>query len=171
MLEELEARIDIMDTLTPDTALAFHKKTLNQSKAMLYCTQCTSRSENRMLLAFVCEKLGTLCERIVTRHIYQMRQEHRETSKRQKSPTAHRSEAHRDGNQHKAHLGNYEVDLSHELDCLIRFLILLQLRDLKALLAKMKVVAMNGAHRSVLFAAERKIDNVAGKLHQSEIRT
>ena len=171
MLEELEVKIDIIDTLAPDTALAFHKKILSQSKAMLCCTQCTSRSENRMLLAFVCKKLGTLCERIVTRHIYPMRQEHRETPKQQKDPTAQESEAFSNGNQHEAYLGNYEIDLPYELDCLIRVLIVLQLRGLKALLAKMNVVATNGAYRSVLFAAERKIDNVAVKLHQCGIRS
>ena len=178
MLEELEVKIDIIDTLSPDAALAFHKNILRQSKVIFGCAQCSSRSENKMLLAFVCEKLGTLCERIVMGHIYQKKRQQQQQQQQQQQrnfSTAQfqpeSSQCNHNVTQHGApsYLGYYAIDLPHELDCLIRVLITLQLRDLKALLTKMKVVATSGAPalRSMLLAAERKVDNVAMKLHTS----
>lgn len=167
LLEQLENKSSSIESTALDSALASHKEALNHCNAMLRCAKCTARSENMMLLAFVCEKLVTLCEKVLGNYTGQPRPGD-EFLKRQGDGMA--SEGGGTGCCAKVLFGEYGVDLPLEWDCLIRVLIILQLKSLGNLLARIKMMAssaVRGAQLSVLLAAKRRVRNVVALFQQS----
>lgn len=167
LLEELENKSSSIESTALDSGLASHKEALNHCNAMLRCAQCTTRSENMMLLAFVCEKLVTLCEKVVGKYKGQPHPGHDFLRRQGDGMT---SKGGSSGCSAAVVFGDYGVDLPLEWDCVIRVLIILQLKSLGNLLARMKMMAsstVRGAQLSVLLAAERRVGNVVALFQQS----
>lgn len=181
LLEVLENSNSSIESAVLDSVLASHKDALNQCNAVLRCPRCTARSENMMLLAFVCEKLALLCEKIVKRYLGQPRAVGNEFLLERQglsgiiTPAGGGGAGVIPGYRAKVSFGDYAVDQCFEWDCIIRVLITLQIGSLGSLLARMKTTASSkasgGAQLSVLAAAEQRVRNVAGLLQRFGLKT
>jgi hypothetical protein len=157
LLEELENKSRAIDPTALDSAMAYHKEALTQCNDMLHCARCSARSEYMMLLTVVCEKLVALCEKALHQyleHIVQSPKRPGENSSRQ-----------------RIFLGDYEIDLTHEWEYLIKMLIVFQLRSLGRLLGKMKTQAssaIRGSQLQLLLATERRLRKMTVSLQRSQ---
>jgi hypothetical protein len=170
LLGDLETKSNYPENDRLDSILAFHKEALKQCTTMLLCSHCTSRSENMMLLAIVGQKLASLCETIVIKHQQQ--------SLSPSQPITESSSSNKPGGispgsttkyRGQVFFGDYEVDDCFEWECLIRSLIMLQLRSLRYFLSRMKMVAfstLTGTQLKTIEAAERRLGNVLEILRQ-----
>lgn len=162
LLEELEKKTSSTEPNVLDSVLAHHKDALNHCNTMLCCPRCTIRSENMMLLAVFCEKMVGLCEKVIytyLRHVHIMSRRDRISEEIMKS-------------RQKLFIGDYEVDVPHEWECLMRMLIILQLRSLRSLVIRMKMIASSAsrsAQLSVLHITERKIGDLMLKFRRPEL--
>jgi hypothetical protein len=181
LLEDLETKSNYSENDHLDSILAFHKEALNQCATMVLCSNCTSRSENMMLLAIVCQKLTSLCETIVIKYQQQSLAPSQHVTE---SPSARKpggsyfsnDNRSRSGSttKYRSHIffGDYEIDSCIEWDCMIRSLIVLQLRSLRDFLTRMKMVAtskLRGAQLKTIEAAEKRLGSVLQILRQCEL--
>ena len=157
LLEELEDRANSVDPQALTSILAWKKEARNHCEAMLRCTCCTARSDYMMLLAVVCDKLVTLCEKVVHRYL---------------SSTGQRLSDQKSGvtSQHKLFVGDYEVDTPGEWMYIMRVLIMLQLGSMGTLLGKMKSIAstaLRGTQLTVLRAMDQRVAKMGESLRIS----
>lgn len=74
----------------------------------------------------------------------------------------------------KLFFGDYRVDVPVEWDCLMRLLIILQLKSLRRLLTRMKMIASSASRSvqlSVLHVTERKVGDLMVKLWRPELES
>lgn len=158
LLEELENKSGAIDPTALDSAMAFHKEALIQCDAMLRCARCSARSEYMMLLTVVCEKLVALCEKVLHRYLEHIAQ---------LGPGDNSS-------RQRIFLGDYEIDLTHEWEYLMKVVIVFQLRNLGRLLGKMKTLAssaIRGSQLQILIATERRLRRMTVSLQRSQYQT
>lgn len=155
ILEELESKGRVMDSIMLDAVLASQKENLSHCNTMLGCKTCTTRSENMMLLVFVCEKMVNLSGKMVDRYQQQSRQS--------QEPQLKQQQLQQQQQQQKLFFGDYKVDLPLEMDCMLKVLLMLQLKGLIALLSKMKTVASSALremHLSMLQVTEKRMMHI-----------
>ncbi|KAL2262572.1 hypothetical protein VTK26DRAFT_902 [Humicola hyalothermophila] len=126
-----------------DAGLASHREAVRHGETMIACGYCASRPENMSILTFLTERLANLCERIVGGY-FEL------TSSPTSSSSSASTSASAAGSDRRLHpaagssgvfFGDYEVDSASEWELLVRNLIVLQLRQLSALVARVKEVS------------------------------
>ncbi|KAL4880370.1 hypothetical protein BJY04DRAFT_219365 [Aspergillus karnatakaensis] len=159
MLEELENKLHCVDTEPHalDTVLAWQKDACTDCNKMLRCLNSAGCSEHIMLLAFACDKVARLGCRINSHYF--------ECCAGQGQPQQPRTAKRLDGGGTSGYVrsffvGDYELDKPNESLRVIRVLIELQLRDLRTLVEKSKLLAHGAAmitQLAVLRQTERRI--------------
>ncbi|KAF2866143.1 hypothetical protein BDV95DRAFT_612012 [Massariosphaeria phaeospora] len=147
LLEDLEGSIAVVGESSLDASLASNKGALSSCQRLLRCPDCTTRTETLMLLTFICEKLVKVCSKVVNGYA-----KHTEESQ---------------GLGHSLAVGEYEVSSGREWNCLMRALILLQLRYLSEFLADMKTIgssALPQSQFSKLVMNEKKVVELGEKM-------
>ena len=164
LLEELESKGRDIDSIMLDAVLASQKENLTHCNTMLHCKSCTIRSENMLLLVIVCEKMVNLSAKTVDRYQQQSRQLQEPPMKEQQLQQHQQQQPQQQQQQQqKLFFGNYKVDSQLEMDCLLRVLLMLQLKSLTALLFKMKTEAssaLRDMHLSMLMVAEKRLMHI-----------
>ncbi|CAJ2507406.1 Uu.00g085920.m01.CDS01 [Anthostomella pinea] len=131
LIDEMDLRIaatpaDHVGNL--DWELWSHKDAVKHGESMFACRMCSTRVENMMLLSFLTDRLALLCERIVRTYS--------ELRLGQVRVAMGKSM----GLSYKAiRFGDYEVDSPAEWEMILKPLIVLQLKALKALVDKVEL--------------------------------
>ncbi|KAK6080629.1 nmrA-like family protein [Seiridium cupressi] len=103
-----------------DSALALHKETLHYGESMRQCRQCSSRTETRMLLVLLVNRLVALCGNMISIYLHDPR-----------SPAlSHEMDM-------TITVGVYDVDSHGERSAVLRELVAFQLRALHSFIISM----------------------------------
>ena len=174
LLEELENRASTTDAYTMDSALAYHKEALNHCIHMVRCSACTARSDYMMLLGVVSDKLITSYEQIINENT-ESAQKGVESNERgsgiasSSSPSSGVGGGAGEAREKLARvvsLGYYQIDGPTEWEYVMRVLILLQVRQVFDLLARMQHIAeetLRGPQVSATRMREQRLKTIAEK--------
>ena len=140
MLETIDTKNSHVSDSSVDSMMAVHQDAIIECNKMLTCRICVERSERMMMLALVSENLVDLCEKAASKF---------KSTKRHSAVVVGRETARQRGetisgttdSQRSFVLGEYEIKQPHELNCMIKILILLQLQALSVFLGRLKAIA------------------------------
>ena len=172
LLEELENRASTTDAYTMDSVLAYHKEALNHCIHMVRCSACIARSDYMMLLGVVSDKLITSYEQITNKNT-ESAQKGVENNERGTGISSSSSSGvgggggqAREGLARVVSLGYYKIDCPTEWEYVMRVLILLQVRQVFELLARMQHIAeetSRGPQVSATRMREQRLKAIAEK--------
>lgn len=157
LLEDLERGHYLDDPAALDSILAWQKRALSHCSTVLSCSACVARSEHILLLAFITERLATLCESTVSLYLKELQRRSSANGRRHSEESG------------TVFLGCYEIESKEEWSSLIRVLIVLQLRSLRSLLGDMSNAARagtNAAQLPMVQATERRVDDLIQRLRR-----
>ncbi len=167
ILENLEVKNSRLNLYAVDHVLCFKKRALAQCNAMLDCRNCNALSGFMMLLVVICEKMVASFERLATSC--------REQQEQHQTPPGvggwRKAEGTGLASGQSIFLGDYEVDLAEERWCLVRVLVMLQLKNLGNLLMRLKSVANPWnweTHRTILVSIDRRFRETAASLRRMD---
>lgn len=167
LLEETEHKSINVGSLSIESMLAYQKEARTRCATILQCGCCTTHSSNLMLLAVVCEKLVSLCDKVVSQYGQHAQQSQLRLNPSQDS-NAETTKKSMDERK-RMFFGNYEISSTEEWEYMMRVLILLQLKSLGSLLSNIKRLASSktrATQHSLLVTSERRCADVAAKLQQ-----
>lgn len=167
----MENESDLIGSSGLDSVLAFHKEALAQCRVLLRCVACMARSEYPLILVLVCEKLVNFCEKMVNEHLRRPRGQVEFLAGNNSSRDANVGEAAH--HQQKLSVGKYGVDLPVEFDCILKVLMVLQVKALEGLLIEVRKtfsLSLHGARVSKFLSNERRLKALAEKLQRPEVR-
>lgn len=172
MLEEIEAKILSVNSMSIDGMMNFHQEMLAQCNSVLLCSTCASRSERMMLLAMACEKLANLCEKASIQYMEDIQDPEVNSISTSTPPLAGDirldtlKETKRSGSgaisaPHKVPFcGEYKVEQLKEWVCLLKILICLQLKALERFLNRMKLasyITRRETHLLMLSSCDKRV--------------
>ena len=168
LLEEVENRVTDLDVAAMDSALAYHKGVLNGCLTIVQC-QCEGHQEKAVLLAFIVDKLSTLCESVVGAFLDQVRQSN-ERQQFQTPPHPHGASEHSHRSWQSLYIGDYEIDSMVEWVPLIKGLICIQLSRQAQFLAKLKAFtnSFGGSQLSKLSHIEKRMRQMALEMQDKQ---
>ena len=177
-LETLENSVGDNSSQTVDSVLAYQKEALAHCSYMLRCPTCRTRSEHMVLIGLVSDKLINFYELIIAKHKNDSRTGDVKASGQgsggssssfwssitSASQPATGVIAEEDGQLSRVlSLGCYQIDRDVEWRCLTRALFTLQLRQIRALLSRMQLLAEETSRRqqvSALKVKEQRLKNI-----------
>lgn len=172
VLEEIEAKILSVNSMSIDGMMNFHQEMLAQCNSVLLCGTCTSRSERMMLLAMACEKLANLCEKASIQYMEDVQDPEANSISTSSPPLAGDirlgalKETKRSGlgaisaPQKVPYCGEYKVEQWKEWVCILKVLICLQLKALERFLNRMKLasyITRRETHLSMLNFCDKRV--------------
>ena len=170
LLEEVENKSSDFDHAALDSALAYQKGALETCMSMLRCHNCAGCLEIAVLLTIIAGKLSLLCERIISQFLQHLQGFNMHKYAQGHWPTPTLSED-KTAPRQNLFLGDYEIDSMIEWIPLIRGLIVVQLRGLHSLLARLKVQGTNlcDSQLTKLSNVERHIKKMAARLRGNDV--
>ena len=164
-LENVEKFSSGLDRSTFDRVLLVKKKTISECNLILDCNTCVSHSSSTfvMLLAVICTKLIMSFEKWANQ--YNGRRPSSQSALGDTSPSQQQS------NGKRFFLGVYEVDSTEEQCSLLRSLALVQLRNLRHLLNRLRSIALSAGwltHEDLLKSLDSRVQATASRLMTRE---